>query len=73
MKHNYSIVIQWSVQKNHFIASLPEWGDYQVEGESYEEVLLNAQQMMTLLVKSCSTQGKKLPAPEIFQLPSLPQ
>jgi len=70
MEHNYSIVIQWSEQGSCFISTLPEWGDYKVEGESYEEVLANAKQTIALLVKSFSTQGKTLPTPTTFQLPS---
>lgn len=71
MEHNYSIVIQWSKQNQCFIASLPEWGDYQVEGDSYEAVLANAQQTIALLVKSFAERGKALPTPQRFELPSL--
>ncbi|MEL6929420.1 MAG: type II toxin-antitoxin system HicB family antitoxin [Cyanobacteria bacterium J06600_6] len=71
MEHNYSIVIQWSEQSSCFIASLPEWGENKVKGESYEQVLANARQTIALLVKSCSDQGKLLPTLETFQRPSL--
>ena len=71
MEHNYSIVIQWSKQNSCFVASLPEWGDYKVEGESYEAVLANAKHTLALLVKSFSERGEILPTPQRFQLPSV--
>lgn len=71
MEQNYSIVIQWSKQNRCFIASLPEWEDYQVEGESYETVLANAKQTIALLVQSFAVRGKELPTPQRFELPSL--
>lgn len=70
MSSNYSLIIQWSPENGCFIASLPEWGGYQVEGESYEDALANAQQTIALLVKSFTTKGKQLPEARIFDLPT---
>jgi len=71
MDRHYSITIQWSKKDGCFVASLPEWGDYKVEGESYETVLANAQQTIALLVKSRSDKGQPLPSPQVFKTPSV--
>ncbi|MEM8672807.1 MAG: type II toxin-antitoxin system HicB family antitoxin [Cyanobacteria bacterium P01_G01_bin.67] len=73
MEHNYSIIIQWSDQDNCFVASLPEWSDFKVQGESYEIVLANAQETIKTLIESFRSQGRTLPEPKNFQLPSIAQ
>lgn len=73
MDHNYSIVIQWSQKDNCFVASLPEWGDYNTHGESYEQTLDNAQKILSSLIESFISQGKVLPEAKTFQIPSAVQ
>lgn len=68
MNHNYSIIIQWSDQDNCYVASLPEWSDRNVNGESYEEALANAQQILKSSVKSSLSAGKSLPKINTFHL-----
>ena len=58
----YSILIQWSEEDKIYIASLPEWGKYaQTHGESYEEALENAKEVLTDLVYAYEEMGKPLP------------
>lgn len=71
MERHYSIIIQWSDQDHCFVASLPEWSDFKVQGESYEAVLTNAQRTIDTLIESFLSQGKSLPEPQDFQLPSV--
>ncbi|MEM7595293.1 MAG: type II toxin-antitoxin system HicB family antitoxin [Cyanobacteria bacterium P01_A01_bin.83] len=73
IERNYSIIIQWSDQENCFVARLPEWSDVKVRGESYETVLANAQQAIDTLIKSFLSQGRLLPEPRNFHLPSIAQ
>ncbi|MEY3867338.1 MAG: hypothetical protein RLZZ338_1229 [Cyanobacteriota bacterium] len=45
-----------------YIASLPEWGKYaRTHGESYEEALENAKQVLEDLVYGYEKMGKPLP------------
>ncbi len=73
MDHNYSIVIQWSQKDNCFVASLPEWDNYNTHGESYEKALDNAQEILTSLIESFISQGQPLPEAKTFQMPSVVQ
>ena len=70
MDSNYSIVIQWSIQNDCFVASLPEW-ECNIKGETYEEALENARKAIAFLVESSVSEGKPLPETKGFQLPSL--
>jgi len=65
IKYRYTILIQWSEEDNCFVASLPEWGPFcHTHGETYEEALTNAQEVLELLIESSQEDGKALPAPQ---------
>ena len=62
MNYHYSISIQWSQEDNKFIAHLPEFGPYaHTHGNSYQEALKNALQVIELLVEDYTARGKELP------------
>ena len=64
MKHQYSIVIQWSDEDQKCIVSLPEFGLYaHTHGDSYEEALKNGQEILELLIEDYQARNKKLPQP----------
>ncbi|WP_019505687.1 type II toxin-antitoxin system HicB family antitoxin [Pleurocapsa sp. PCC 7319] len=71
MNDNYSIVIQWSEKDECFVASLPEWGNCNTQGTSYEQALENAQKVLASLVESSVSQGESLPEPNTFTISSL--
>lgn len=63
----YTIVIQWSDEDQCYVVSLPEWGKFcHTHGETYEEALQNAQEVLELLVESAIAEGEPLPEPQIF-------
>ena len=67
MNFQYTIVIQWSDEDQCFVVSLPEWGEFcHTHGDTYEEALKNAQEVLELLVESSLEDGKPLPKPQIF-------
>lgn len=60
----YRIVIQWSDEDNCFLVSLPDFKDEQqwvTHGETYEEALQNAVEVMDMLVEIYKEKGKTLP------------
>ena len=58
----YSILIQWSEEDQIYIASLPEWGKYaRTHGDTYEEALENAKEVLEDLVYAYQEIGKPLP------------
>jgi predicted RNase H-like HicB family nuclease len=62
MNSRYSIVIQWSDEDQKYVVSLPEFGPYaHTHGESYEEAVKNAQEVLELLIEDYQARGISLP------------
>ena len=65
----YSILIQWSEADQAYVASLPEWGQYaHTHGDTYEEALENAREVLEDLVYGYEQIGKSLPEPQTLQV-----
>ena len=63
----YTIVIQWSDDDACFVVFLPDFKDVMqpvTHGDSYEEALKNAQDVLELLIESAIEEGKPLPEPK---------
>jgi predicted RNase H-like HicB family nuclease len=64
MNYQYSILIQWSDEDQKYIVSLPDFGPYaHTHGNSYEEALKNAQEVLDLLIEDYQAKNKPLPTP----------
>ena len=67
MNYAYTIIIQWSHEDQCYVVSLPEWGEFcHTHGESYEEALKNAQEVLELLIESAHEDNEDLPVPITF-------
>jgi antitoxin HicB len=67
MNSHYTVVIQWSNEDQCFVVSLPEWGKYcHTHGDTYEEALKNAEEVLELLVESAIANNEPLPEPKPF-------
>jgi antitoxin HicB len=67
MNSHYTIIIQWSDEDQCYVVSLPEWGDYcHTHGDTYEEALQNAREVLELLTESAIEDGEPLPAPQLL-------
>ncbi len=65
MKSHYTIIIQWSDEDQCYVVSLPEWGEFcHTHGDTYEEALKNAQEVLELLIESALEEGEPLPQPK---------
>ncbi|MBD2774400.1 type II toxin-antitoxin system HicB family antitoxin [Iningainema tapete] len=65
--NRYTITIQWSDEDKCFVVSLPEWGEFcHTHGDSYEEALKNAQEVLEMLIESSLEDGQPLPKPMTF-------
>lgn len=61
----YTIIIQWSDEDNCYIVSLPEWGEFcHTHGDTYEEALKNAQEVLEMLIESSKDDREPLPKPQ---------
>jgi predicted RNase H-like HicB family nuclease len=67
MKSHYTIMIQWSDEDQCYVVSLPEWGEFcHTHGDTYEEALTNAQEVLELLIETSLEDGEPLPKPITF-------
>lgn len=66
----YMMVIQWSVEDQAYLVSLPEWGgrvsNPVTHGESYEEAVRHGLDALTALTESALKHGEGLPEPNVF-------
>ena len=65
----YSITIQWLEEDNCFVVFLSEFEDVMqpvTHGDTYEEALKNAQEVLELLIESALNNNEALPKPSIF-------
>ncbi len=59
---HYTIIIQWSEIDQCFVVSFPEWGEFcHTHGDTYQEALKNAQEVLEMLMESAESSGEKLP------------
>lgn len=67
MKSQYSMIIQWSKKDKCFVVTLPEWGELcHTYGDTYEEALKNAKEVLALMIKSSLEEGAPLPQANLF-------
>ncbi len=63
----YTIIIQWSNEDNCYIVSLPEWGKFcHTHGDTYEEAIKNAQEVLEMLIESAFEDEETLPEPKTW-------
>lgn len=63
----YIIVIQWSDEDQCYVVLLLEFEDVMqpcTHGDSYEEALKNAREVLELLIETTLEEGKPLPEPK---------
>ena len=62
MKSHYTIIIQWSNEDECYVVTLPEWGEFcHTHGDTYEEALTNAQEVLELLIETSLEDDEMLP------------
>lgn len=67
MMNHYTIIIQWSDENECYVVSFPEWGEFcHTHGDTYEEALTNAQEVLEMLIESSFEEGETLPKPLTF-------
>ncbi len=63
----YTIMIQWSEEDQSYVVLLPEFTDIMqpcTHGETYEEALKNAQEVLEMLIESSLADGEPLAEPK---------
>lgn len=64
-KH-YSMVIQWSVEDNVYIVTVPELPGCKTHGNTYEEAVKNAQEVIELWIDASRECGHPIPPPRVL-------
>lgn len=66
----YTIIIQWSEEDKCYVVLLPEFINVNqpcTHGDTYEEALKNAQEVLELLIESALEDGETLPEPQTIK------
>lgn len=62
---HYSIHIQWSERDQAFLVTVPELPGCKTHGETYEEALKNALEVIELWIEDAHAHGEAIPPPRI--------
>jgi predicted RNase H-like HicB family nuclease len=63
---HYSMVIEWSVEDEAFVVSVPEYSGQRTHGATYEEAVRQGHDLIDSLILWTLQDGKPLPAPHVF-------
>lgn len=65
---NYTVLLQWSPVDDAFIATIPELPGAHTHGDSYEEALKNAREVIELVVSELAEEGQPIPPALTFRI-----
>ena len=60
---HYSMTIQWSERDHAFLVRVPELPGCKTHGETYEEALKHAQEVIELWIEDARAHGEAIPPP----------
>ena len=63
MAARYEIIIFWSDQDNAFVAEVPELPGCMADGQTYQEALSNAEQIIQEWIETATELGRVVPEP----------
>ena len=64
MDSKYEIIIYWSEDDDAFIAEVPELPGCMADGQTYQEALSNAEQVIQEWIETAKELGRDIPAPK---------
>ena len=72
VRYRYSMLIEWSDDDRAYLVTLPEWAErvHQpvTHGDTYEQAVIHAQEVLIMLVEQLSEEGLPLPTPRPHHL-----
>jgi len=64
MDSKYEIIIFWSREDNAFVAEVPELPGCMADGETYQDALSNAEQIIREWIDTAKELGRSVPQPK---------
>jgi predicted RNase H-like HicB family nuclease len=64
IESRYEIIIYWSQEDKCFVAEVPELPGCVSDGKSYNEALLNVQQIINEWIETAHSLGRLIPEPK---------
>lgn len=64
MDTKYEIIIFWSKEDQSYIAEVPELPGCMADGETYQQALSNAQQIIQEWIETAQELGRDIPEPK---------
>ena len=60
----YELIIYWSKEDNTFVVDVPELPGAMADGETYEEAVANAQEVIQEWIETAKSIGRAIPEPK---------
>ena len=64
MDKKYEIIIFWSDEDDAYVAEVPELPGCMADGETYEQAVANAQQVIAEWIETAQEEGRPVPEPK---------
>ena len=64
MNSKYEIIIFWSEEDDAFVAEVPELTGCMADGNTYQETLANAEQVIQEWIETAQELGRTIPEPK---------
>jgi predicted RNase H-like HicB family nuclease len=64
MTSKYEMIIYWSEQDQSYIVEVPELPGCMADGNSYQEAVLNAEQVINEWIEMAKELGRSIPEPK---------
>jgi len=64
MSIKYELIICWSDEDQRFIVEVPELPGCKADGETYEQAVVNAQQIIDEWIETARELGRPIPEPK---------
>jgi predicted RNase H-like HicB family nuclease len=62
---HYSVNIQWSDRDQTYLVNVPELPGCHTHGDTYEEALKNALEVIELWIEAAKKDGRPIPPPKV--------
>ncbi len=69
---HYSVILEWDDRDDIYVVTIPEWPGCHTHGETLEEAVRHAREVIEMLVDDARERGEPLPEPRLFVLDEEP-